>query len=561
MDTDIVFDSTSGFSETEQREILENIEAITRKTQLTPVPDKRKIEAKKRGGKFPLFVNLGGVALLIGGFLLLSFFYRQDESELRGGGLEEMDRKLIQEIRRANEARIHEKEREISDILAKLTGVDGDLQILQSSMESRLAEREAELRQRMNRELDEELDRLTNQNLSEAAIEEQMRIFDERLIARINGELAAYRKELDAERSAAELNLQKVQEEYRQNLAVLREDRAGILEAARINEAELKAQLEEKYGEIRQYEQNRSELSAAQEELRRLTDEQERVFLAERQMSGFYAVVQDHIREGAPEKAAETLGLAREFLETPAFKTIRAIQSQKEGHLAAINTLSVAVDGLLQGEISLADPREAEETAALREENAALTQTITDQAREIEAYRAEGTDLSRTMREFEGTISTLRNQNAAQAQTINERQQALALSERTLALSERTLAERERDLTALRSENAAQAQRISAQERDLIALRSENTAQAQRISTQERDLTALRSENAAQAQRVGTQERDLIALRSQNAAQTQTIAEQTQQINTLRSTNASLFQAMENLQQALDTARQLQQNQ
>jgi chromosome segregation ATPase len=354
-----------------------------------------------------------------------------------------------------------------------------------------------------------------------------MRIYDAQRIARLNGELAVYQEELEDERRAGELILQKLREEYRSSLAALQSERAGILEASRASEANLKAQLEEKTGELtQQYEQNREDLNLAREELRRLTDEQERSVLVERQMSGFYTLIQGHIREGAPEKARETLTLMREFLETPAFQTIRAIQSQKEGHLSAINTLALAVEGLPGVPPPPPDPREGEELAALREENTVLAQTIADQTREIETYRSEGTDLTRTMREFEGTISALRTQNAAQ----------------------------ERDLGALKNETAAQSQRISIQEQDLGALRTQITAQAQTIGSQERDINALRSENTTQAQRINTQERDLGTLRTENAAQTQ-------QITTLRATNTSLFQAMENLQQALDTARQLQEDQ
>jgi chromosome segregation ATPase len=522
---DIIFDTASGFSEAEQREILENIEAVTRKDPIALAPDTRKLAAKKRGGKFPILVNLGGLVILAGGFLSLSFFYRREEADLRVGNaaLGLTDRNLIREIRRENEARIRDKEREISDILSKLSGVDGDLQGLQSTVERRLLEREAELRQQMDLEINKERDRLINQNLSEAAIADQMRIYDAQQIARLNVELAVYQEELDNERRAGELTLQKLREEYRNSLAGLQTERAGILEASRVSEANLKAQLEEKTGELTQrYEQNQEDLNLAQEELRRLTDEQERSVLVERQMSGFYTLVQSHMREGAPEKALETLALMREFLETPAFQTIRAIQFQKEGHLAAINSLSTAMEGLLrQGPRPVSagpDPRE-EEIVALREENAALTQTIADQTGEINVYRSQGTELTRVMQEFEGTIATLRSQNTTQSQTI------------------------------------------SAQERDLNALRTQNTTQAQTISAHERDLSALRTQNTAQAQTISTHERDLSALRNENTAQAQTITEQTQQINSLRSTNTSLFQAMENLQQALDTARQLQENQ
>ncbi|MDR3161586.1 MAG: hypothetical protein LBU28_08245 [Spirochaetaceae bacterium] len=498
----IVFDTSSGFSEEEQRSILAGIEAITAKT--APQEEVREVRARKRGGGFPLAVNCAALILLAGGVLGLSYLFRMDESVIRQGSsrLGLTERRLIQEIRQENEKRISEKEREITDMMTKLSGLDLELQDLQALMEERINLREEELRRQLEEELEGERNRLLAQNLSDAAIAEQMRIFDEQRIARMNGELASYREELEAERKTAETNLQGLQLEYRNSLAALQSERAQILEASRSREAELRAQLEERAGELNvRYEQN-------QEELRRLSDEQEQAVLFDRQMAGFYTAVRNAIEEGAPDKAAATLAQMGDFLETPSLRGNRAVQARKEPYEASIAALRAVIEAMgipvarPEGEV---DP----EIAALQEQIAALEETVADQTRQIAAFQSQDSARARSIGQYERTIAELRAENSS----------------------------RERELTTLRTQN-------SSQEQTIATLRNQTASQEQTITT-------LRSQNSSQEQTIAT-------LRAQTASQGQTIADQTQQINTLRTTNTSLFQAMENLQKALDTARELQ---
>jgi chromosome segregation ATPase len=484
VDGDIVFDTVSGISEDEQREILAGIDGAAGKNRIHAPPVSLKTEAKKRGGLFPLLVNIGALVLLAAGFPLLYSFHAQDEPEIREGtaGLGTTERKLIQEIRRETASQINAKEKEIADVMSKLTGIDTEFQNLQSSIDKMLDDKETELRQEMNSEIEAERNRLIAQNLSEAAVAEQMRIFDAQRISRLNNELASYRQQMETEKQSSQANLQRFQEEYRNSLSVLQNERTQILEAARIQEVNLRAQLEEQVGELSgRYEQSRADLGAAREELRRLSDEQERTVLVEGQLSGFYAALNNQIRNGRFQEAAATLGLMRDFLNTPSFQNVRAIQSRKELYLAAIDALGNLVEENLRLRDTLgagAPPPEAEKEvyesaiAALETQNAALEQIKQEHEKTIAAFNSQGSDLGRRLAEYESSVSALRTRTAS---------------------LEQTLAERDNVVTALRTQSAAQGQQLIERDNAVAALRSQSAAQEQSIAERDNAIGELRA--------------------------------------------------------------------
>jgi len=95
----IVFDTSSGISLEEQKEILAGINSMTGGSRM--VGEAPVTKAKKKGFLFPLFVNIGAVIILAAGLYLLSVIHVQDEQEIRSNtasfGLTE--RMLIREIR------------------------------------------------------------------------------------------------------------------------------------------------------------------------------------------------------------------------------------------------------------------------------------------------------------------------------------------------------------------------------------------------------------------------------------------------------------------------------
>ncbi|MDR2102704.1 MAG: hypothetical protein LBP42_01225 [Treponema sp.] len=556
-DAGIVFDTASGISEEEQREILAGIEELTGKGRPLPAPEPLKAAAKKRGLLFPLLVNGLALLLLGGGFFALFVFHGQNDVELRENSAElgVTERQLIEEIRKETADQLKEKEREISAMAAKLAGIDTEKQNLQAALETKLEEKERELRRIMEDEFEAERQRLTARNLSEAAIAEEMRKFDEQRILRLNGDLAAYRQQLDAEKTASENNFRQLQEEYRNSLTALQNERSQILEASRAREAALYAQAEKRIGELSSlYEQSSAGLNSAREELSRLTREQEQSGLIERQLNGLYIEVNRQIREGLLTEAAGTLGAMQDFLNTPSFQYIRSLQSRKETHLAAIAILSEMLAALQNREeppapVSAAMPaampadNSAEITAyentiaELRAENTRLEQTVSDQRKTISAYSSEGTSLSRQLNEFENTIAGLRDQNKTLEQDLRSRNnetadlksQVVNLQNQAL-LREQNLQSRETEMTALKAQAAAQEQRL---QNELSALRSQAAAQEQR----------LQSENAA--------------LKSQTEAQARTLAEREAAIAQLNAEKAKAEEDYKNLQNRVEAARGL----
>jgi hypothetical protein len=353
-DTEIVFDTLSGISEEDQREISAHIDAVAQKNRIAVSPEVLAVKAAKPGFLFPLLVNAGAVLFLVCGFLVLSSFHSQSESEIQGisSSVSFTEGRLIQEIRREAFAQIQAKDQEIAYMMSRLNAIDEEISRLDSGMEAKIRTKEAELRQRMDREIEAERNRLRSLGLSEDLIAGRMRLFEAEKFSQFSADLAAYRKLVNAERIAAEANLRKLREEYQSNITNLQAERAQILEASRIQEANLHDRVDARTLELDAlYEQqNPASSGSAREELRRLTEAQERSDIVEWQISGYYNTLSGQIRGGQLEEAAKTLESMREFLNTPAIQYIRIIQTRRELNMAMINALSVMIEETLERE-------------------------------------------------------------------------------------------------------------------------------------------------------------------------------------------------------------------
>jgi chromosome segregation ATPase len=477
-----VFDTASGISEEEQREILAGINSMAEKNRRSLSADKAAFPAGKKGSLFPVLVNITAVLILAGGFFLLSLFQGREEVRVREGAAvyNPAERALIEEIRRETSSQLEAKENEISLMASKLTGVDAELQDLQASVETMMGEKEAELRKEMGEAFDTERQRLVDQNLSEAAIAERMRLFDAERIARMNTELATYRQRLDAERAASESNLQKLQEEYRTNLSSLQNERSQILESSRAREASLRAQLEARTRELTAVsEQSQAALSSARSELERLSGEQEKAGIIESQLGGYYAAVNNHIRAGRLEEAAETVRVMREFLNTPAFQSLRSIQARKELYVSAADTLDFMIaearknsgPGVSERPGTLEAGELERALSELQNRNTQLEETVAGLNRTIAAYSSQGSGLEQRIAEIQEESATLRTLNQSFQQQVDDREQTIAALQSQSAGLSQTVAARDSSISALQAENASQAETIENLNSQLVTIR------------------------------------------------------------------------------------------
>lgn len=81
----------------------------------------------------------------------------------------------------------------------------------------------------------------------------------------------------------------------------------------------------------------------AMEELMKLGDERERASRTENLVSGFFAQIHTHIEENKLDDAFKILTEARDFLDTPLFRSVRSLEAGRRNYLSAINALERAV--------------------------------------------------------------------------------------------------------------------------------------------------------------------------------------------------------------------------
>ena len=460
----IVFDTSSGISLEEQKEILDSINAMAQGSHLAgeaPV-----IKARKNGVLFPIFVNICALAVLGLGFFLLFFLHGRDEQNIETGSavLGITERKLIQEIRLETGRQLSEKDEEINDILAKLSSADAEYLVLQESVDS-----------------------LT---------EEQK-------------ERAAY--------------LLSMQDEYHSTLSGLEEEKSRILENSRQRESALRIQAEERAGALSmQIEQSQANLDSAMEELKALNSEKERSSLAEGQMSGFYASLGNQLRSGSLDEAQGTLEAAKTFLAAASRRNYFQ-DAGKQAHLAAIAAMesaladarnreygsgeTAAVSGTVFNQSSA---QSAEEAAAfddlkakfdaLEAETALLGKKAADQERALTLMSSQGSDQAKMISDYLGEIDALRTANSNQQLTLNRRDSEIAGLRAESDENSRQTTILNNSISALRSDLSAANSRadnsdatLAMQKNDYdVLLEQKNALQSQYDDLQRRVEAALR---------------------------------------------------------------------
>ncbi|MDR2552894.1 MAG: hypothetical protein LBD31_07005 [Treponema sp.] len=386
-DTDI-----SVFSEEERREINRRIESASVRDASPPPGLPARGEASRRG-LFPFLVNAAGALVLGAGLFCLFSFHRSDTADIRESGalLGITERKLIQEIRREVNRRMDEKDAAINAMVRRINEVDAELKRLDS----------------------------------QDSLNDEQRIALETLRGR--------------------------QEEYRDGLVRLQSERAQILAAARRREAELFTRTEgQREAPEDSIAQVRAENQAARDELSRLSEEQEKAALAERQIAVYYTEVSAQIREGQYGEASRTLAALKEFLAAPSLQPVKALQVRRESDAAALEALSALTAGALS-------------SAAIPPDNSPVSAQETPEESGEEALRRQ-----------------LAAQNASAAQ------QGAALADQ-----EKTLADLRKTLASLESRNGEVQQLIAERDKQLESLRAQINSQDQTIANLRRTLGAI----------------------------------------------------------------------
>jgi len=350
----IEFDEKSGISLDEQKEILSKINGIAEKnrkllSQSTQVDKDKKgnivINAKKSGAGFPLAVNIAAAAVLLSGIFLLFFFFHKKDTSVRIGkaAYDITERTLIQEIRKDTSEKIAEKEMEITSISTRLD------------------------------EVDEELAKLYSSNI-----------------------------QLTKEQIAAQERLLAMQTSFRDELAVLQDEKSQILESSRSREARLRAQLDERTREFAAAQQKvTGELDYATSELDKLTTEQERIAAIDAQVSGGLAAVKGYIKNEQYDQATRTVENLRHFCNTNTLASSRVFQSRRDFYNQSIDFVEAMIlDAQKNSGSSLGS-----EQFELKAKNVELQNKISEMQKTNDALSKGGSGLTTRISELETTIT------------------------------------------------------------------------------------------------------------------------------------------------------------
>jgi len=400
---EVVFDTTSGISVEEQREIFSQINGIAEKNRRllsqSVSSAKPEINAKKSGAFFPVAFNIAAIVIMLGGaFFIVSLNGKKDAQVRTGDAVYNLtERALIEEIRRESEVKIASKDQEIEAISSRLAEVD-----------SRLA-----------------------------------RLFSDGQI-------------LNNDQLASQRDLLALQDTYRSGLAVLREERSQILEDYRSREAALRAQLEERTRDFA-VSQTRSsgEPDSAVRELDRLASEQDRITAIDAQMAGGFASVNELVQNSRFDQAAQIVEGLRQLNNNNYVSSSRSFQSRREFYSQALHSMEAMINEMRKtgGAGNGADLQQGE----LQERNARLEETAAQMQRTIDALNdtlnSGSTEQSLLLSQLEETVSSLRAANSSLESTVAERNRTIASLESEKTALSQTAAE-------LRSQNESKDQEI-----------------------------------------------------------------------------------------------------
>ena len=449
--SEIVIDPKSGISEEEQREILAKINNIAEKNRLSLAAggqgegkDKKPLfKAMKSGGVFPIIVNIIAFAALAGGLIILSSVQGKTDAQARTGTkvYNNVERALIEEIRKETISLLKAKEREITLIITKLEGIDAEMSGLQPDS-----------------------------------------------------------REFTAEEKAARKRLKALQEEYLSTLAVLQDERSQILENAREREAFIQAQFASRTSELAI---DYSQQNAADGELGRLNMEQSQAAAVEAQISAFFANLNKQITDNKFDEAGSTIRAMRNFINTPAFQALRSIQARKGLYIQAINSFETMIGENRKYQTALdSNNPGANPLSDFQVRIAQLEQNLAERDKTIEAFSSEGSGASRRLNEIQKANSALQTDNRqlektnSALQTRNSQLTAdLDRQNQSATALQQSVNTLQQSVNTLQTENAGLTQTVAARDNSINELRLQNERLTERLNKMQGDLQKLIDSN------------------------------------------------------------------
>jgi len=337
-------DAESGITPEEQRAIRAEIEKVATGSRISVDPGMFAVKAAKRGVLFPVLVNAFALLVLAAGLAVLYFLFQRGESQLSREDTVTItaEGKLLAEVKKESEARLQEKNKQISTIQGQLAAIDKQRQDLQANMDERVQAKEAALRATMASELDAEKARLRKEGLSDQDIQARLEDLEAQKNAAFTRDLNAFKTQADADRQKSEAALKNLQTQYNTDLARANEERQQVLADSKQREADLQAQL------AAQTKTLQAQQAQTQQQLAALTSQKAQEDLVAQQLVGLYSVAQTDITARDFTKALASLQAIGSYVNSAEVAALPGMAKRRSVDLFMVDSLT----SLVQGEVN-----------------------------------------------------------------------------------------------------------------------------------------------------------------------------------------------------------------
>jgi hypothetical protein len=336
----------------EQVEIIGEINEILRKNRLAIRPETFKFTPRRRGATLPIAVNAGALALTLAAALGIAALFDADERSLVSGStvLVTAEARLIQALKKESEEQLGRKDQEIARIQGDLQSLARDRDRLKLESQAQFQQREAELQAALARELAAERQKLEREGLRGEAVDRQLAELEGRLVEENRNQLAAFRRQAEAELATKDASLAALSRQYGESLDAFRQERLQLEGQARQREQELTARMQADAAAAQ------GESSRLAGQLAALTTQREQERLASDQLLAAYTKAFDSWKASRFDEAQRNLGAVRELLSREAFISLPAIRSS----LSVERSLVEALSALFEAASAPAAPTRAE---------------------------------------------------------------------------------------------------------------------------------------------------------------------------------------------------------
>ena len=574
---EIVFDTESGISVEEQKDIIRQIEQVTQHDGAKDAL--QRVHISRKGYVFPLLINAAALGVILIG-VLVAFIFRNApavEKREQEQKLESAEGKLIQEIRRQSAVRIGEKEIEIANVTDTLEEKRAELDSLIFQLET-------------NPNLENQLQPQINTLSTEiAGLEERLTGLQQerRQLVAIGrsqeAEIFAKRAEDDEARAAMENLIALNSEEERFDFFERQVDifysqietsvREGKIDSAQKTLSELRTFMDDPaFEDIKAVQSQRNLNFAAAGALTEVMDlvtgdafvkaeqewlqernERDRTIAGQKAQIGRLerevAFLQPDVQYAELQKRDAQIG----GLETKVREHEKTINDRDT--LIGVHESTIA--GLRQTQQNLEQQAARRELmiSELRTQIASLTQTLSDRDRTIMEYQNEMENQRTTIAERDTTINEMRIQSAKDSQTILDRERTIAELRTESANQRQTIAERDRTISQNRTQITIQQQQINERDRNLLEQRTQAENLQQSLAEREQVIEELRAQTSGGHQAVTEREKQIAELRASIAANQQSIAERDGTIAALNTRVSALTQTVTERERTISLLR------